>query len=125
GWGKTIFADVDVPQPFRFHHDIGSVTFHGAELLAIIVAPLLLAGLALFLRGTDIGIAVRASAERSDRAALLGIPVRRLGTLVWVIAAVLSYCGVFLSSSIFGVSAAGTLSPQALIFALGALVLGR
>jgi branched-chain amino acid transport system permease protein len=124
-WGKTIFADVDVPQPFGFRHDIGSVTFHGAELLAVIVAPLLLLALALFLRGTDIGIAVRASAERADRAALLGIPVRRLGTLVWIIAAVLSYCGVFLSSSIFGVSAAGTLSPQALIFALGALVLGR
>jgi branched-chain amino acid transport system permease protein len=124
-WGKTIFADVDLPQPFQFHRDIGSVTFHGADLLAMIVAPVLLALLALFLSGTDVGIAVRASAERADRAALLGIPVRRLGTLVWIIAAVLSFCGVFLAASINGVSAAGTLSPQALIFALGALVLGR
>ena len=124
-WGKTIFADQTLPQPFHAHIELGSVTFGGAEVLAVIVAPLLLAGLALFLRGTDIGIAVRASAERSDRAALLGIPVRRLQTLVWAVAALLSFVGVFLSAGIFGVASAGTLSPQALIFALGALVLGR
>lgn len=124
-WGKTIFAGEVIPAPFHAHIELGSVTFGGAEVLAVIVAPVLLGLLAVFLRGTDLGIAVRASAEKADRAALLGVPVRRLQTLVWAVAAALSFVGVFLSAGIFGFSGAGTLSPQALVFALGALILGR
>ncbi|HEX2575034.1 MAG TPA: hypothetical protein VHK88_01710 [Aquihabitans sp.] len=124
-WGRDIFADQRIPDPFQADIEIGSQTFGGSEIVAVIVAPLLLIALALVLRGTDVGVAVRASAERSDRAALLGIPVRRLQTLVWSVAALLSFVGVFLHASIFGVSGAGVLSPQVLVFALGALVLGR
>lgn len=124
-WGKTIFEDQTLPQPFHAHLELGSVTFGGAEVLAVIVAPLLMAALAAFLQGTDLGVAVRASAERSDRAALLGVPVKRLGTLVWAVAALLSFVGVFLTDGIFGVSGASTLGPEALIYALGALVLGK
>jgi len=124
-WNKTIFADQRLPDPFQARIVLGSVTFGGNEILAVIVAPLLLVALAAFLRGTDIGVAVRASAERADRAALLGIPVRRTQTLVWAVAATLSYVGLFLTAGIFGISGAATLSPQALVFALGALILGR
>ena len=42
---------------------------------------------------TDVGIAIRASAERADRAALLGVPVKRLQTVVWVVAALLAFIG--------------------------------
>jgi branched-chain amino acid transport system permease protein len=124
-WGERIFAGQELPDPFEASVQIGGQTFGGSELTALVVAPLLMLALAAFLRGTDVGVAVRASAERADRAALLGIPVRRLQTLVWAIAAVLSFAGVFLQVSIFGYSAAGTLSPQALAFALAALVIGR
>lgn len=124
-WGLRIFADQRLPDPFQVSVEIGSQTFGGTEVLAVVLAPALMLALALFLRGTDIGVAVRASAERADRAALLGIPVRRLQTLVWVVAAVLSYVGVFLHAGIFGFGGASTISPQALVFALGALVLGR
>jgi branched-chain amino acid transport system permease protein len=124
-WGEQIFAGEELPDPFSASVQIGNQTFGGSELTAMVVAPLLMVALAAFLRGTDVGVAVRASAERSDRAALLGVPVRRLQTLVWAIAAVLSFAGVFFQVSIFGYSAAGTLSPQALAFALAALVIGR
>ncbi len=124
-WGDDTFTGQVIPDPFTAKVAIGSQTFRGSEVLAFILAPLLLGGLALFLRGTDLGVAVRASAERADRAALLGIPVRRLQTLVWAVAGGLAYVGLFLQSSIFGVGGFGGLSPQALVFALGALVLGR
>ncbi|MBA3282771.1 MAG: ABC transporter permease, partial [Acidimicrobiia bacterium] len=124
-WGKDIFADQRIPDPFGAQIELGSQTFGGSEILAVVLAPLLLVALAGFLRGTDVGVAVRASAESSDRAALLGIPVRRLQTVVWAVAATLSFVAVFLHASIFGVSSAGALSPQVLVFALGALVLGR
>ncbi len=124
-WGKDVFTDQVIPDPFTAKVVIGSQTFRGSEVLAFVLAPVLLAALALFLRTTDIGIAIRASAERADRAALLGIPVRRLQTVVWAIAGGLAYIGLFLHSSIFGVGAAAAISPQAMVFALGALVLGR
>ncbi len=124
-WGQDIFAEERIPDPFTARLEIGGQILGGSEICALVLGPLLLLGLALFLRGTDVGVAVRASAERGDRAALLGIPVRRLQTLVWAVAATLSFVGVFLHASIFGVSGAGALSPQVLVFALGALVLGR
>ncbi|MEZ5177605.1 MAG: branched-chain amino acid ABC transporter permease [Acidimicrobiales bacterium] len=124
-WGRDFFIDETIPDPISARITIGTQTFGGSEIVAVIVAPLRLLALALFLRGTDRGVAVRASAERPDRAALLGVPVRRLQTLVWAVAATLSFVGLFLHASIFGVGGASTLSPQALVFALGALVLGR
>lgn len=124
-WGKDLFAEQRVPDPFEATVTIGSQRFGGSEMVAVVLAPLLLAAIALWLRRTDVGIAMRAASERADRAALLGIPVRRLQTIVWVVAAVLSFVGVFLQASIFGVGGAAALSPQVLVFALGALVLGR
>ena len=47
--------------------------------------------------------AVRAAAERSDRASLLGVPVKRLQTVVWCLAAGLSFIGVFLKAGISGI----------------------
>ena len=52
------------------------------------------------LRLTDTGTAVRAAADRSDRAALLGIPVRRLEAQVWTLATVLSFCSVALTAGV-------------------------
>lgn len=124
-WGRTTFVDQSIPLPFGLHFDIGNQTFRAPEILALVVAPALFIGLAVVLRTTDLGVAVRASAERADRAALLGVPVRRLQTLVWAFAGLLSFVGVFLHASIFGVGGAGALSLQAMLFALGAFVLGR
>ncbi|MCU1499490.1 MAG: ABC-type branched-chain amino acid transport system, permease component, partial [Acidimicrobiales bacterium] len=124
-WDKDIFAEQRIPDPISATFTIGTQRFGGSEIVALVLAPLLLVALALFLRGTDLGVAVRASAERPDRAAVLGIPVRRLQTLVWAVAATLSFVGVFLHASIYGVGSGATLTAQALVFALGALVLGR
>ncbi|MEO6987659.1 MAG: ABC transporter permease [Aquihabitans sp.] len=124
-WGKTIFADQRLPDPFEASLSIGPQTFGSGEMLAVVLAPMLIIGLAVLLARTDLGVAVRASAERADRAALLGVPVRRLQTLVWAVAGMLSFVGLFLHSTIFGIGATAAVSPQALIFALGALVLGR
>jgi branched-chain amino acid transport system permease protein len=122
---RDIFLRGRLPQPFHAQIEIGTQIFRGSEILAMVVAPLVLLGLVLFLRGTDVGVALRASADRSDRAALLGIPVRRLQTLVWGLAAALSFAGLFLQVSMFGYSGAGALSAGALVFALSALLIGR
>ncbi len=62
----------------------------GDHLLMIGCAPIAVAGLGWFLLRTDAGRAVRAAAENQDRALLLGVPVRRLQTIVWAVAGGLS-----------------------------------
>ena len=122
--------DYDVaPQPPR---PFGSVrvewfpnTFTGGHLLIALVVPSVCVGLAVFLRRSRFGIAVRASAESADRASLLGIPVRRLNTLVWVLAAGLSGLAVLLRMPIQGVAIGQTLGLSLLLRALAAAVIGR
>ena len=95
------------------------------HLIALIVAPLVMMAVAWFLARSRYGVAIRASAERGDRAAMLGIPGGRLNTLVWGIAATMSYIALFLRSGIIGVPVGYAAGLPALLLALAALVIGR
>jgi ABC-type branched-subunit amino acid transport system ATPase component/ABC-type branched-subunit amino acid transport system permease subunit len=114
------------PRPFgSFKLEWFPVTFTGGALLIVITVPLIALGLAAFFRRTRFGVAVRASAESADRASLLGIPVARLNTLVWVLAAGLSGMAVLLRMPIQGVAIGGTFGLTLLLRALAAAVIGR
>ncbi|MHB8328417.1 MAG: branched-chain amino acid ABC transporter permease, partial [Acidimicrobiales bacterium] len=89
--------------PLNVSLTIDVYTFHSAEILAVFVVPAVVAFLAWFLLRTNAGIAVRAAAENSDRALLLGIPVRRLSTMVWAIAGALAVLTYMLSAPFEGV----------------------
>lgn len=123
--GETL-PPTEFPTPFAdLHFRIGVVQFTGDHVLAIVVVGVIVAALGLFLRYTDIGIAIRASADNGDRASLLGIPVRRVGTVVWMIAAVLSAAGIFLRAPIVGVPIGGLIGPSILLYGLTAAVIAR
>ena len=115
----------DFPSPFGLTFAIGSVVFRGNEVLAMLTVPLVIVGLTFLLRYTNIGIAILASAEGADRAALLGVPVKRIQTIVWVIATVLGFVAIFLRAGIVGLPIGSVLGPTILIRALTAAVLGR
>ncbi len=93
--------------------------------MAVIVSLIMIVGLVWFLRSTDIGVAIRAAAERSDRANLLGIPVKRLQTAVWAIAALLSFVSVFFSAGVTSLAPGFAVSLTVLLRALAALVIGK
>jgi ABC-type branched-subunit amino acid transport system ATPase component/ABC-type branched-subunit amino acid transport system permease subunit len=114
-----------VPAPFDLHVTISPIVFGGTDLVAVVIVPVILIALALFLRRSDIGIAIRAGAERADRAASLGIPIRRLQTVVWVLATVLAFLAVFLRAGIVGLPIGQVLGPAILLRALAAAVIGR
>lgn len=111
--------------PFTQQFEIGGTIFNANDLLTMIVVPLCFLALALFLRRSSIGIAVRAAAERADRASTLGIPVKRLHTIVWVIASALAYVAMFLRAGVVGLPVGQVLGPSFLIQALAAAVIGR
>lgn len=113
------------PSPFDFSFSVGATRFSGNDVVAMIAVPLCIAALGAFYRYTSIGIAVRASAESSDRAALLGVPVKRIQTIVWVIATALAFIAVFLRAGIVGLPFGQLLGPSILVKALAATVIGR
>lgn len=104
------------------------VIFNANHALALIVVPLVMAGLAAFLRFTDYGIVIRAAAENRDRAGLLGIPVPRLSTIVWALAGFLSALAVILRIPILGFTSFISVSgggSALLLRTLAAAVIGR
>jgi branched-chain amino acid transport system permease protein len=113
--------------PWKVHFEVFPVRFDGNYMFAIIVVPIVVAALAAFLRFSNYGVAIRASAENGDRAELLGIPVRRLSTLVWAIAGFLSALAVLLRVPILGFASFTNVSgggPSLLLRALCAAVIG-
>lgn len=118
-------ASRSLPQPFDLDVQIGSTTFHAYDVIAMVVIVAAVAGLAAFFRFTRVGIAVRASSESADRAMLLGIPVKRIQTVVWVIASVLGFSALFLRAGVLGSTIGSVLGPTILIRALAACVMGR
>ena len=115
-----------IDTPFRPHRfNLGNRVFYGDFVFAPIFVLVLIIALTLFFRYTRIGIALRASAENADRASLLGIPVRRVGTVAWVIAGLFASATIFLRSTLVGVPVDGTLGYTVLLYALTAAVVAR
>jgi branched-chain amino acid transport system permease protein len=105
----------DLPFPLGFN-----------EIMALEVGLLALLGVAAFFRYTRGGTAVRAIAENSERASLLGIGVGGLSIIVWIIAGVLSGAGATLTGILINPQVVGGAAATAVLLpALAAAVLGR
>jgi branched-chain amino acid transport system permease protein len=111
--------------PFEARWTVGAVVFSANDLLGVIAAVTAMVALTLFLLGTDVGTAIRASADRADRASMLGIPVRRLQTQVWAIATVLSFVAIFFTAGITALVPGYAVSLLVVLRSLAALVMGR
>ena len=134
-WGRNLASERITP-PFdwkftptwQWHFwraEPGSYILNANHIIAMVLAPMCIGFVAWFLNRSRLGVAIRASAERSDRAAMLGIPVSRLNTVVWSIAAALAYVALFLRSGISGVPLGYAAGLPALLVGLAALVIGR
>jgi branched-chain amino acid transport system permease protein len=97
----------------------------GNQVAAFVTVVVVAAGLGAFLRYTRIGIALRASAENADRAALLGIPVKRVQTVAWMLAGLLGGLAMFVQAPLIGVPNDATFGFDALLYGLAAAVLAR
>ena len=111
--------------PLSYKVDIGNKTLIGDEILIVMVVPLIIAGLAWFLLKTDAGVAVRAAAENADRALLLGIPIRRLSTIVWMVSGGLAALTFMLKAPFAGAALSAGQGPTVLLPALAAAVVAR
>ena len=110
--------------PFTINWSFGGTIFNSNDIVTLVTVPACLLALTLFLTRTHTGTAVRAAAERSDRAAMLGIPVGRVQTIVWIIASTLAFIAIFLRAGSVGLPIGQALGPAFLIQAIGAAVIG-
>ena len=123
-FGDTSFG-TRLSQPFDARWVFGGTTFNANDIFTMIVVPVCLLSLALFLQRSTIGIAIVGAAERADRAFTLGIPVKRLHTVVWVVASVLAFLAMYLRAGAVGLPIGEVLAPTFLVQALAAAVFGR
>ena len=117
-----------VPTPWghvALHNGRGQPILSGDQIFAFIVVIAITIALTLFLRYTRIGIAMRAAAENSDRAELLGIPVNRIGTAAWAIAGMLASVAIYVQAPLIGVPNDSTLGFSTLLYGLAAAVVAR
>ena len=120
--GLSSVSNFHFPSAVSFH--LGPVLFKSDEIVVMVVVPIMLVALWWFLGRTDVGIAIRGSADAKDRATLLGIPVKKLSMISWIVAAGLSAVGSILTVPIQGANVGSVVGPEALLLPLAAAVIG-
>lgn len=89
---RRIGSDIlNVPHPWAGQSvDIAGVGMSQNRAIAMLVAGVLIAGFFLLFKYSSWGVAMRASAEDGETAALMGIQQGRVSALAWVVAGVLA-----------------------------------
>jgi ABC-type branched-subunit amino acid transport system permease subunit len=126
--GKAIFAGGGETFPVPFDSPtftFGRVVLQPQHLMVLVVGPIVALALVWFLRKSVYGVAMRASAENAQRAQLLGIPVRRVSTLAWVLGALLAAIGAILLAPVVGFSSTEAVGLPLLARGLAAATVAR
>lgn len=123
----TVGSGATYPQPPGLPQlRVGAFLITPAYAAQLLVTPLLVVGLAAFLRFSRYGIAIRAAADNRDNATMRGIAPGRMSLLAWGIAgAVSAYAAILQSPSQGFTVTGGTLGPSLLVRALLIAVLAR
>jgi ABC-type branched-subunit amino acid transport system ATPase component/ABC-type branched-subunit amino acid transport system permease subunit len=90
----------------------------------LVLAPLVVAGVGLFLKSTRFGMAIRASASNPEAARMAGISTSRMSSLAWGLAAAMAALAAILTQPT-QVSGADSFGPSLLLIALAGAVLAR
>lgn len=112
------------PLPFASHVRVGGVVLNADALMIVVLVPVLVAGLAFFLRYTLMGKMIRATASNQEAARLCGVPIGRVSAVTWAVAGAFSAVTAVLLAPSQGSFDAVSLGPELLLRALGAAAVG-
>jgi len=114
------------PTPIKGEwHPGAGVTVSGAQVLALVLVPVITIGLWWLLGHTKFGEAVRASVANPDLARLTGINPKMVSTAVWTIAGFLSAMAVILIATDSTSTDLVAIGPATLLRGLAAALIGR
>ena len=112
GVGQTIFGsdiykiDVGMPkEPLMLFESVfeGGILINQEDLVAAVIAALLVAALSLFFQKTSTGRALRAVADDHQAAQSIGIPLNHIWVIVWCVAGVVALVAGMIWGSKLGV----------------------
>ena len=119
-----IDAGTSFPQPSLMpSFNVGPLTVTSSYSAMLILTPVIVIALALFLRKTRYGLAIRAAADDRDAARLAGVSAGRMSTLTWSIAGAIAAFTVMLVLPTIGFASSEFLGPGLLMRALTAAVI--
>jgi ABC-type branched-subunit amino acid transport system ATPase component/ABC-type branched-subunit amino acid transport system permease subunit len=104
---------------------LGSLQVTQAYSGMLIMAPLVVAGIAVFLRRSRVGTGLRAAAASPDAARLAGIPAARMSALAWGLAGGVAALTAILVFPSRGFITGESFGPSLLLRALAAAVIAR
>ena len=114
------------PEPFHGEWNLGhGVVLRSAQILALIIVPLITLGLWWLLGHTTFGEGVRACVGNPDLARLSGINPKMVSTMVWAISGFLSAMAIILITTEAGASDLVPTGPNTLLRGLAAALIGR
>jgi len=105
--GAPVALRADAGFPFRLELRIPPATFGTTDIVGVVVAAVVLSGLALFFARSAIGVVLRGAAENKSRAETLGVSVSSVNALVWMMAGGLSGIASILVATGNGISTGG------------------
>ena len=117
--GRTIDPAIRSQKAF----EVFGIAVSGQRMLIVVVVAAVCALLALFFRRTTLGLAVLAASQEPTATELVGVSVKRLSTLVWVLAALLGGLAGVLAGS-FEPFGPGAITTKFLIPGFTAAVIG-
>ncbi|HVT65101.1 MAG TPA: ATP-binding cassette domain-containing protein [Mycobacteriales bacterium] len=123
---STASAGSLYPQPsFLPVFNIGALRVTQAYSGMLILSPIVVIGLAIFLKRSRFGLAIRAAAANPEAARMSGIFASRMSTLAWAIAGALSALTAILTAPTQGFTSGDSFGPELLLRAMTAAVVGR
>ncbi|MET8550448.1 ABC transporter permease subunit [Micromonospora zamorensis] len=104
---------------------IGNTPVGPAFTAMLLLTPVLLVGLAMFLKRSRFGLAIRAAADAPDAATLNGVTAARMATLAWSIAGAVAAFSAILMAPTQGTQSIESLGPALLVRGLAGAVIAR
>jgi branched-chain amino acid transport system permease protein len=109
--------------PIGGSFSFGGARFHAVDVVSMVTAAVLLVSLAVYLKRSRTGVAIRATSENPERAATLGIDVGAATAKIWLLSGLLAgVAGVFLAT--VAPSRLGVGSADQLLLLTGAAIAG-
>ena len=89
-WGRNAHS-ITLPTSY-WNYQIGEVRISWTQILGVVFPILITYGTVVFLKKSKVGTAMRSIANDREITAMLGVPVRRIESIAWVVSGVL--CGI-------------------------------
>jgi ABC-type branched-subunit amino acid transport system permease subunit len=105
--------------------NVGALRITQAYSAMLILSPVVVIGLAIFLKVSRFGLAIRAAAANPEAARMSGIFASRTSTLAWAIAGALSAFTAILIAPTQGFVSGDEFGPELILRAMTAAVIGR